>query len=47
MALRYQHLGTDPRRAAIEAGAGAILANAGVRETAEVIALKKKPTRSV
>ncbi|MVF24956.1 DUF4102 domain-containing protein [Methylocaldum sp. BRCS4] len=42
MALRYQHLGTDPRRAAIEAGAGAILANAGVRETAEVIELKKK-----
>lgn len=42
MALRYQHLGTDPRRAAIEAGAGAILANAGVRETAEVIQLKPR-----
>lgn len=42
MALRYQHLGTDPRRAAIEAGAGAILANAGVRETAEVIQLKQR-----
>ena len=42
MALRYQHLSTDPRRAAIEAGAGAILANARVRETAEVIELKKK-----
>jgi integrase len=41
MALRYQHLGTDPRRAAIEAGAGAILANAGVRETAEVVPIKK------
>ncbi len=41
MALRYQQLGTDPRRAAIEAGAGAILANAGARETAEVIQLKQ------
>jgi hypothetical protein len=41
MALRYQQLGTDPRRAAIEAGAGAILANAGARETAEVIPLKQ------
>ncbi len=41
MALRYQQLGTDPRRAAIEAGAGSILANAGVRETAEVIQLKQ------
>jgi len=41
MALRYQHLGTDPRRAAIEAGAGAILANAGVMETAVVIELKQ------
>jgi integrase len=41
MALRYQHLGTDPRRAAIEAGAGAILANAGVRETAEVVPIKQ------
>jgi integrase len=42
MALRYQHLGTDPRRAAIEAGAGVILANAGIRETAEIITLKKQ-----
>jgi len=41
MALRYQQLGTDPRRAAIEAGAGSILANAGARETAEVIQLKQ------
>jgi integrase len=41
MALRYQHLGTDPRGAAIQAGAGAILANAGVRETAEVVPIKK------
>jgi len=41
MALRYQQLGTDPRRAAIEAGAGAILANAGARETAEVVQLKQ------
>jgi integrase len=41
MALRYQQLGTDPRRAAIEAGAGAILANAGARETADVIPLKQ------
>ncbi|CAL1241920.1 tyrosine-type recombinase/integrase [Candidatus Methylocalor cossyra] len=42
MALRYQHLGTDPRRAAIEAGAGAILASAGVHEAAEVITLNKR-----
>ncbi len=42
MALRYQQLGTDPRRAAIEAGAGAILANAGARETAEVVSIKRK-----
>lgn len=42
MALRYQHLGTDPRRAAIEAGAGAILANAGAGESAEVVPLKRK-----
>ena len=42
MALRYQQLGTDPRRAAIEAGAGSILANAGARETAEVINLQQK-----
>lgn len=41
MALRYQQLGTDPRRAAIEAGAGTILANAGARETADVIPLKQ------
>lgn len=41
MALRYQQLGTDPRRAAIEAGAGAILANAGARESAEIIPLKQ------
>ena len=41
MALRYQQLGTDPRRAAIEAGAGSILINAGARETAEVIPLKQ------
>lgn len=41
MALRYQQLGTDPRRAAIEAGAGAILANAGARETAEVVSIKQ------
>ena len=40
MALRYQQLGVDPRRAAIEAGAGAILANAGVRESAEVVQLR-------
>ncbi|MDD5037407.1 MAG: site-specific integrase, partial [Methylococcaceae bacterium] len=41
MALRYQHLSTDPKRVAIEAGAGAILANAGARETAEVIQIKQ------
>ena len=41
MALRYQQLGTDPRRAAIEAGAGSILINAGARDTAEVIPLKQ------
>lgn len=41
MALRYQQLGTDPRRAAIEAGAGAILADAGARESAEVIPINK------
>jgi integrase len=42
MALRYQQLGTDPRRAAIEAGAGAILTNAGARASAEIIPLKKQ-----
>jgi len=31
MALRYQQLGIDPKRAAIEAGAGAILTHAGLR----------------
>lgn len=41
MALRYQQLGTDPRRAAIEAGAGAILADAGARESAEVVPIKR------
>jgi len=45
MALRYQQLGTDPRRAAIEAGAGAILANAGARETAEVVSIKRSRTQ--
>lgn len=40
--LRYQQLGTDPRRAAIEAGGSAILANAGAKPTAEVITIKKK-----
>jgi integrase len=41
MALRYQQLGANPKRAAIEAGTGAILANAGAQERAEVIPLKK------
>lgn len=41
MALRYQQLGANPKRAAIEAGTGAILAKAGAQETAEVIPLKK------
>lgn len=41
MALRYQQLGTDPRRAAIEAGAGAILADAGARESAKVVPIKR------
>jgi hypothetical protein len=41
MALRYQQLGTDPRRAAIEAGAGAILADAGARDSAEIVSIKR------
>lgn len=41
MALRYQHLGTDPKRAAIEVGAGALLTQAGVRQPAEVVPIKE------
>lgn len=41
MALRYQQLGTDIKRAAIEAGAGALLTQAGVRQLAEVVPIEE------
>jgi integrase len=40
MALRYQQISANPRRAALEAGTGAILASAGAIETAEIVSIK-------